>query len=111
MARKRFTPPCPICGKPRGVHPTCGRVYLTCARPPCVRALKRRRMQAYGAPAKAVVAATKARQARMWAVLRLAVDGALTDRDRAVWAAVFKYAYLKGYHAGRRFVTRTQVAA
>jgi hypothetical protein len=111
MARHRLTPPCPICGQPRGVHPTCGRVYLTCARPPCVRALKRRRMQAYGAPAKAVVAATKARQARMWAVLRLAVDGALTDRDRAVWAATAKYFYLKGYAAGRKFVQRTQVAA
>jgi hypothetical protein len=47
----------------------------------------------------------------MWAVLRLAVDGALTERDRAVWAATAKYFYLKGYAAGRKFRPRTQVAA
>jgi hypothetical protein len=109
MARKRFTPPCPICGQPCKYN--CGRRWnKTCGHRPCFLELRRR--QSVGQiPTAANAAIRRQRDDRMQAALRLAIDGPVTARDRAVWAVAFKYAYLKGYHAGRRFVTRTQVAA
>lgn len=100
---------CPICGEPCSVNRG-HRVNKTCGQRRCFIELRRR--QSIGkVPVRAHQLAREQRNARMQAVIGYYAEGTWTERDRQMCQVVWRYAYTRGYHAGRRSVTRKAQAA
>lgn len=86
---------CPICAKP------CRPRLVTCGRRACVLRQISRRMRGNGQQQQAAAATQKAYNQRMQAVIGFHF-GTLSERERQLFACVWKFAWQRGYMKARR---------